>query len=210
MHTYKSYTRCGEDLKIQQYLEQVAVGTYIDVGASAPVTDSNTYALYERGWRGICIEPQAQYAPDYLLHRPEDIFVNALAGAEEGEQLLHLLHASQLATTSARVLDHWAKAGSVSVESTMLPVVTLNTLIRQHGLDQIHLLSIDVEGAEKAVLDGIDLDRHRPWLMVIEAVLPWSNIPTDAEWCERLAAHAYVEIGFDGYNKFYAAKERAT
>ena len=51
------YTRNFEDVILQRVFENMPEGCYVDVGASAPVIDSNTYALYTRGWRGICIDP---------------------------------------------------------------------------------------------------------------------------------------------------------
>ena len=37
-------------------------GTYVDVGAADPVDDSVTAAFYQRGWRGLNIEPVPSFA----------------------------------------------------------------------------------------------------------------------------------------------------
>ena len=44
-------------------------------------------------------------------------------------------------------------------------VLTLNQILEKHALGPIHFLKIDVEGAEKAVLQGLDLSRWRPWIL---------------------------------------------
>ena len=51
-----SFAQNGEDLFILDYFKG-KVGTYIDIGASHPVRLSNTYLLYQNGWRGVNIEP---------------------------------------------------------------------------------------------------------------------------------------------------------
>jgi FkbM family methyltransferase len=46
----------------------------------------------------------------------------------------------------------------------------LDTILRTHApeIEQIDLLSVDVEGWELEVLDGLDFQKHRPRVMVIE------------------------------------------
>ena len=43
-------------------LRRAADGFYIDVGAGHPIADNVTFWLYERGWHGIAVEPQADLA----------------------------------------------------------------------------------------------------------------------------------------------------
>ena len=45
-------------------------------------------------------------------------------------------------------------------------------------LQTIHFLKIDVEGAEAEVLEGLNLERIRPWIIVIEANEPNSTRST--------------------------------
>jgi hypothetical protein len=52
----RSRSSFGEDRVLVKFLPEV-LGSYIDVGAGAPVRGSNTYLFYERGWRGITIDP---------------------------------------------------------------------------------------------------------------------------------------------------------
>ena len=48
-----------------------------------PMADSNTYALYKKGWRGVAMEP-LPYQEFWAQARPEDIFLNAAAGEKTG------------------------------------------------------------------------------------------------------------------------------
>lgn len=55
--TFISYAQNYEDVMLHRALKGVEKGFYIDVGANDPVQYSVTKAFYERGWRGINIEP---------------------------------------------------------------------------------------------------------------------------------------------------------
>jgi hypothetical protein len=86
-----------------------------------------------------------------------------------------------------------------------MPVRRLDALIAEAGLGTIDFLKIDVEGAEEEVLAGLDLDRIRPRVLVIEAVNPQSPTGAPGPWEARLLAAGYVFALFDGLNRFYVA-----
>ncbi len=73
----------------------------------------------------------------------------------------------------------------------------------------VHFLKVDVEGHEAAVLRGADWSRHRPWIVVVEATLPNTQITTYAQWEEVLTQADYRLVYWDGLNRFYMAKEHA-
>jgi hypothetical protein len=82
----------------------------------------------------------------------------------------------------------------------------------------IDFLKIDVEGWEKEVLDGMDFTRHRPIVLVIEAIKPDAQPEDFHDGCRTFAAwHGWepqvLDAGyqfayFDGLNRFYVAAER--
>ena len=69
-------------------------------------------------------------------------------------------------------------------------------------------LSIDVEGSEAEVLRGTDLERWRPWVLVIESVAPNGNRPTHGDWEKLVCDAGYRFCLFDGLSRFYVANER--
>ena len=81
---------------------------------------------------------------------------------------------------AARVLFDGARACAgaaqfgASYQTICKRVRPLAALIDEAGLAAIDFLKIDVEGAEAEVLAGMDLARHRPRLLLIEAVQPGS------------------------------------
>ena len=52
-----------------------------------------------------------------------------------------------------------------------------------------------------------DFDRWRPWILVIEATKPNSQISNHLEWEDLVLAKGYLFAYSDGLNRFYLAKE---
>jgi hypothetical protein len=74
---------------------------------------------------------------------------------------------------------------------------------------EIDFLKIDVEGAEQAVLEGIDLARYRPKLIVIEAD---SLGPTGLGWRaweSIITGNGYRFVFTEQLNRYYLADEAA-
>ena len=69
---FVSYAEYLEDLTIYNVLGEIKNGYYIDAGASDPWELSVTQAFYERGWRGINIEPRKEAFEDIKKLRPKD------------------------------------------------------------------------------------------------------------------------------------------
>ncbi len=205
-----SYTRNFEDVMLMRALGHVQQGFYVDVGASHPVNDSNTYALYSKGWRGVAIEPQTIFNAEWQTFRSEDILVNAAMSATSGEAVLHKpIQYGQGATIHPSFAQDYAQRGLAMAQS-VVPVLTLTEVLAQLRPEgDIHLISIDVEGAEEDALLGLDLQRFRPWLMVLESVLPGLPTPHYAHWEPILLAADYECVYFDAVNRFYVAKEHA-
>lgn len=205
-----SYTRNFEDVMLVRALGHVQQGFYVDVGASHPVGDSNTYALYSMGWRGIAIEPQPIFNADWQQHRPGDILVNAAIAHGQGEVTLYKpLEYGQAATINSDFVKDYALRG-LAMEQYPVRVHTLTHVLEQvRPTGAIHLLSIDVEGAEAAVLAGMDWSRFRPWLVVIESTMPGVPTANYEGWEPYLLAQSYEFAYFDGVNRFYVAAEHA-
>jgi hypothetical protein len=49
-----------------------------------------------------------------------------------------------------------------------VPVVTFDTLCERHGCGKVHLLLLDTEGYDWEILKSIDLEKHRPRLVIYE------------------------------------------
>lgn len=202
---FVSYAQNFEDVVLFRGLGRVHTGTYIDVGAADPLRDSVTNVFYERGWSGINIEPVAQHVARLEAERPRDTTVSACAGAKAGWVDLHVVPDTGLSTTKAEVLDP-----SLAAEISRTRVVSLDDVLDEfHPDGEIHFLKVDVEGAEREVLEGIDLKMRRPWVVLVEATKPNSSVQNHEEWEDLLTGRGYRMTLFDGLNRFYVAEEHA-
>ena len=75
-----SYAQNFEDVILWRVLKDIDSGFYVDVGANGPVFDSVTKAFYDKGWRGINIEPMPDYYEKLSADRPRDINLMLAAG----------------------------------------------------------------------------------------------------------------------------------
>ena len=58
-------------------------------------------------------------------------------------------------------------------------------------------------------LAGFDLERWRPWILVVEATKPNTTEPEHEAWEPRVLASGYCFTLFDGLNRFYVNKRAA-
>src|SRR3989338_1864430 len=67
----KSYSQKGEDLFMDTYFQHKKDGFYVDVGANDPDRFNNTKKFYQKGWRGINIEPDTHNYNKFLKRSEE-------------------------------------------------------------------------------------------------------------------------------------------
>jgi FkbM family methyltransferase len=202
-----SYTQNLEDYHLSLALAGQKTGTYIDVGAGHPISDNVSFWFYERGWRGIVVEPQAELFGLYARLRPRDIAVCGLVGRQCGETDFHVVDRLHGCSTTVEEVARQARQFGAGYRTVRTPVVTLGRLCEQHSLGEIDFLKVDVEGGEADVLRGGDWRRYRPKVVVVEAVMPGSGEPAWDEWEPLLLGHGYRFALFDTLNRFYVAQE---
>jgi len=207
--SFISYAQNFEDVLLWRVLKHVPAGSYIDVGANDPELHSVTKAFYDAGWSGINIEPMPSYRAAFLAQRPRDINLSVAAGAASGSiTLFDVPDVNGWASTDAGVAAAHRAHGHQVVEHTV-PLLTLAEICRTHVRGPVHFLKIDVEGFEGDVLRGMDFSLCRPWIVVVEAIMPNSRDSNHASWEALVTAHGYQYAWFDGLNRYYVADEHA-
>ncbi len=177
-----SYAQNLEDYHLSLLFAGEMAGTYVDVGGGHPVADNVSFYFYLMGWRGLVVEPQTKLASTYAHVRPRDHTVSMLAGATDGEIDFHTVDKLHGFSTTVEANASGARAYGVGYTTTRLAVRRLSTLIDEAKLEKIDFLKIDVEGAEADVLAGLDWRRHRPRVILVEAVEPGSMVDASAKW----------------------------
>jgi len=205
---FVSYAQHAEDVMLYRALRHIDKGFYIDVGAHDPEHFSVTKAFYDRGWRGINIEPEVECHKRLLEQRQRDLNLRMIASDRVGDSEFYEVLQTGLSTENAKLAELHESSG-FSIFKTNLEQKTLDAVCEEHACGEIHFLKIDVEGSEEKVLRGFSLIRHRPWIIVAEATEPLSQERCDSGIAEYLALRNYQHVFFDGLNSFYIADEHS-
>jgi FkbM family methyltransferase len=201
-----SYAQNAEDVLLRRILHDVPSGFYVDVGAQDPKIDSVTKHFYDNGWRGINLEPHPNYFVALRNERTRDINLNLAASDRTGTLEFHFVDNSGLSSTDPKVLQIAANHG-LKTRTGTVAAERLSAVLADHAIGEIHFMKIDVEGAEAAVLRGMDFERWRPWVLLIEATLPNEPTPCWNDFEDIAIATRYQPVYFDGLNRWYLREE---
>lgn len=208
---FVSFAQNAEDVVLWRALQEVQKGCYVEVGANHPTDDSITRAFYDRGWRGVEIEPVGEFAEAFRRDRPGDVVVQAaVTDADVATVDLHVIEGTGLSTLDDAIAERHRTSGWETTDESV-PARRLDDILEEHlepGAD-IHFMVVDTEGSERGVLASVDLRRWRPWVLVVEATAPNSTRQTHDEWEHLVVAAGYEFCLFDGLSRFYVAEEHA-
>ena len=165
-----SFAFTGEDRIIEGIIKPIIDknGLYVDVGCNHPKFLSNTYGLYRKGWRGLCIDANNSLIKKYNYYRPKDIAIHSLVSNVTEERTFYLVENDVLSTTEKSNLPHLDKLG-LSHESIQLFTRTLTSILDENKFaKEFDILSIDVEEHDLSVLKSLDFTQYHPQLIIIE------------------------------------------
>ena len=156
------YSQLGQDKWVLgKVFPGVSNGYFVDIGAWDAEDDSNSKALEERGWAGICIEP----FPHNWVNRRCQLFEEVVY-SKKGETI-QFRNASLLGGIDQHIGHHKSEVASH-------PVVELVTTTLADILDRakappfIHFISIDTEGSELEILRAFPFSSRRVGAFAIE------------------------------------------
>lgn len=147
-----SYSQHGQDAFIYQMVfggkTPQGGGFFLDVGGNEPITINNTYLLEQKGWTGIAFEPVKSQADKWSDVRKTPC-LNIAIGDKEDE----------VEFTETGAHQH----SGIGVAADATGAVTykvkqrrLSDILKEHKIQHVDVVSIDVEGYERNVLEGID------------------------------------------------------
>lgn len=201
-----SYAQNFEDVMLERAFAGLPEGFYVDVGAWDPDLESVTRHFYERGWRGVNIEPNPYYFKRLQERRPLDVNLAVAVGAAPGQTTMNVIHGTGMSSLHAEVAAAHAPLG-FKQEEMQVEIRTLNSIFEQYAPSTVHFLKIDCEGSERDVIVEFDLGRFRPRIILVESVTPGSNKESYGPWEPHLLQSGYLFAYFDGLNRYYVARE---
>jgi FkbM family methyltransferase len=202
-----SYAQNFEDVMLARVFSNRTDGFYVDVGAGDPVNLSVTKWFYDLGWSGINIEPNRSFFKKLSADRSRDVNLDCGAGASRKRAQFIEMPIPELSSFDSRVHAS-AREQKIFGTTRTVCVMPLTEILDQYA-DERHIdfLKVDVEGWEREVLCGLDLQRYRPIVILVESIWPETRTESQSEWEGELIAALYTFVYFDGINRFYLANE---
>jgi FkbM family methyltransferase len=174
----------------------VVDGFFLDVGSGHGTIGSNTKALEERGWTGICVDPFPTYMEGRTC-RMEKVVVSSAAG----QVVKFHTHAGLggIADSLGKWKEEAQKSPAVELTTTTLGEV----LAAANAPSFIHFLSLDIEGAELEALRGVPFDKYRFGAMAIEHN---DEEPKRSDLLQFLEEKGYRRVHTYRQDDFYAPR----
>jgi len=196
---------------MQEFFASTACGFFVEVGANEPRNLSQTWQLEQRGWTGVLIEPQPELADALRRERSAKVFAVACSSRRNaGTQMTLHLAGSHSSFDAKLNLAGVKPNGCIDV-----PARTLDDVLTEADAPSIDFVSIDVEGHELDVIDGFELARWQPRLILIEDLLLRTRLHRELvrrgyRWLRRTGINnwyvprsAMPKLGIDGRWQFF-------
>ena len=157
-------SQAGESPVLRALLPDDPV-VYVDVGTGDYLDWNVTWPFYEAGGHGLLVEPRTEMVAEYLAHRPRDMVCCAGVSDKRGWRSF------RLAGSASSLREDW-QISHIETGSQLIHCEPLRDILARYPdiRDGCQLCSIDVEGWERHALLGIDWDRFRPDVMIIEYI----------------------------------------
>ncbi len=198
-----SYAQNREDILLSGFFDLTKPGFYVDVGAEGATDLSVTKFFYDKGWRGINIEPIPRLYETLVRERPRDINLNIGIANKRGTLQFREYSGSGFSTfseTMKAVYSSDPQKLTKNFRDYTVETLTLADVFRAQNVASIQFLKIDVEGFEYEVIESNDWATYRPQVICIEANHVQKN------WRVVLRNNHYEQVFFDGLNEYYVDK----
>ena len=201
------YSQSGQDRYLDtQVFQGYRRGVFVEIGAWDGVDLSNTaFFERERSWTGLVVEPLPDRYQTLITQRKCKTANVAISDVDGEAEFLALSGPTSMlsgivSNYDPRHVDRINReAEQLNATKTILKVPTrrLDSLFREHNLQRIHYLSVDVEGSEFQVLKSIDFNA-----IYIDVIGFENNYPDKTtEIVDYLRGRGYVDlqVGRDDY-----------
>jgi FkbM family methyltransferase len=179
-------------------------GFFVDVGANDPKNLSQTWHLEQRGWPGVLIEPQPELAEKLRQQRKANVYAVACSSPANAGKRMPLFRAGPFSSLDKDWASTPRHAEAETAGTIDVPIRTLDqVLIDAKAPMPIDFVSIDVEGHTDEVLDGFDLARWRPRLMLVEDHVVTTRVH------RRMISAGYCWMRRTGLNGWYVPPDIA-
>eukprot|EP01114_Cavostelium_apophysatum_P010479 TRINITY_DN2422_c0_g1_i1.p1 TRINITY_DN2422_c0_g1~~TRINITY_DN2422_c0_g1_i1.p1 ORF type:complete len:291 (-),score=46.97 TRINITY_DN2422_c0_g1_i1:169-1041(-) len=163
------HSQDGQDRFVfEQLFKNKCGGTFIEMGAFDGTILSNSWFLeHKMGWHGLCIEASPSFYQRLTKNRPNCINRNVVIGpTKKTVKFLEIINGPEMLSGiyddyDPRHLDRIQREIERDGGKSMLvdvPMLPLETVLKEEKLPHIDIFFLDVEGGEMSVLRALDWD----------------------------------------------------
>lgn len=174
-----SYAQAGEDVIVEGILaaklcksqRSWASVFYVEIGANHPISTSSTYLMYQRGARGVLVEPNPELEALIRTARPDDILVRSVVlPAPQESATLFIGNAHELTSVDKAHVESFGDFNGIGGvrEHIEVSAIGINELLMPYA-NKVDFLSIDCEGLDHDLVKAIDYERIIPAVIQCEA-----------------------------------------
>jgi len=196
------YSQGYEQQFLISYFNNKKIGVLVDIGAADGINNSNTRYLIENGWGGILIEPNKKNYNKLLelYSDNEKIIIENLGCSNKNVKGAKFFidkndEFEQISTFSEEnylFCKDYFKCDFVEDE---IDLIKTSEVFSKHNLKYIDFVSIDAEGYDSLIIDGIDFNNVFIDLFCVENI--------NKECIDNLIKNGYSLIHETVGNKFY-------
>ena len=187
-------------------------GCIVEVGCATPELLSMSKHFRNAGWRCVGVEPNPRFAK---MHRDKGYEIYEYAAADfsadnfqftivETESTYSETAISAQSYSSLKIKQNFRDYNSNAIshykeKQISVAVRKLDQILAEHcpDIQSIDILSIDVEGYELEVLNGFDIKKYSPKVIVLE------NLFHDNEYMSYMQSAGYKLVKKIAYNYIY-------
>ena len=180
----RNYKAQGDlDVKFKKYLKK-RKGYFIEIGANDGIHQSNTFYLEKKKkWSGLLVEPGKKAFTNLIKNRSDqNIFINAACVPFYYEKEFvefndyYLMGYIEDINTDNNTIEHkkfseeYIGKTDLKYSKYNVPAKTLNSILLENDAPKnIDFFSLDVEGEELSVLEGLDFSIFKIKYIFIES-----------------------------------------
>lgn len=188
--------------RLVAYMFNEKPGTFLEIGASDGLENSNTYLLEKSfNWSGLLIEPAISYWNDLKVFR--NCAVELGAAWQESGLKLEFEEMLDLQTSHLKLAKslNGQPLRNVARRTYEVDTITLVDALVKHQFEEIDYLSCDTEGTEYVILKNFPLQDFKVKFMSVE-----HNHSINEEYLDRLfAKQGYERVlrNFSNWDAWY-------
>ena len=201
------------DQMIKEYFPDNYKGVFFDIGAYDPIKISNSYHFELNGWDTYCFEANPNLIIN-LKEKRKNVFNYAISDTDKDSITFNIVYQNEnnndwnkVASFSSLNLDYFnmdmykdfLNNKQYRVEPIEVQQRSLNSILSNElkNVTKMDVLEIDIEGGEFNCLNGLDLNKYSPRVIVLE------NMDNNADIYSYLRKFNYKLDQKYGYNEFF-------